>query len=56
MATAIKTLSPKQKLIAQINKNGGITENRKALQSLQSFVSVEMKNIDAKKVRQQAWK
>ncbi|MBS1579089.1 MAG: hypothetical protein JST29_05565 [Bacteroidetes bacterium] len=52
----IKKLTPKQKLIAKIEKAGGIKANRKALKELQEFVSENMPNINAKEVRKKAWK
>jgi len=56
MAVTIKKLTPKQKLIAKIEKAGGIKANRKALKELQEFVSENMPNINAKEVRKKAWK
>ncbi|MCZ2222175.1 MAG: hypothetical protein LC122_00885 [Chitinophagales bacterium] len=56
MQTAtIKKLTPKQKLIAKLEKAGGVNANRKALKKLQDiFSSVPKPNIED--LRKAAWR
>jgi len=49
-------VTPKQKLIAILNKKGGIEANRKALLNLQQFFSSEIPKPDAKQLREAAWR
>jgi hypothetical protein len=57
MANAIiKKVSPKQKLLARLQKKGGIAANRKALKDLQDFFSKELTGINIQKAKENAWK
>ena len=54
--TTIKKVSPKQKLLARLQKKGGVTANRKALKDLQNFFHEELFGINIQKVKENAWK
>ncbi len=52
----IKKVSPNQKLLARLQKKGGIAANRKALKTLQDFFSKELTGVSIRKVKENAWK
>ena len=52
----IKKVSPKEKLLARLQKKGGIKANRKALKDLQDFFSKELPDVNLEKVKESAWK
>ena len=52
----IKKVSPKEKLLARLQKKGGIKANRKALKDLQDFFSKELAGVDLEKIKEIAWK
>ena len=52
----IKKVSPKQKLLARLQKKGGVAANRKALKSLQEFFCKELTGINIQKAKENAWK
>ena len=52
----IKKVSPREKLLARLQKKGGIKANRKALKDLQDFFSKELPDINLEKVKESAWK
>jgi hypothetical protein len=54
MSTTIKTITPKQKLIAKLEKAGGIKANRKALKNLQDIFT-EIPKPDVEALKRSAW-
>ncbi|HMZ46515.1 MAG TPA: hypothetical protein PKG56_08805 [Chitinophagaceae bacterium] len=52
--TTIRKLTPKQKLIAQLQKAGGIEANRKTLKALKAVF--KNTNLKAETLRKAAWR
>lgn len=54
--TAFKKITPKQKLLAKLNKTGGLTANRKSLQDLQTLFANEIPKPNVDELRKAAWR
>lgn len=52
----LKKLSPKQQLLAKLNKIGGLAANKKALQDLQTLFTEEIPKPDIEQLRKVAWR
>ncbi len=54
--STLKKLSHKQRLLAKLNKAGGLSANRKALKNMQTFFTNEIPRPDVEQLRKAAWR
>ncbi|MBC7614481.1 MAG: hypothetical protein H7202_00290 [Pedobacter sp.] len=52
----LQKLSPKQQLLATLNKIGGLAANRKALKDLQTLFTEEIQKPNVEQLRKVAWR